>query len=96
MNLTRTIAVVVGTPQVVDLLGWPTPTTICAIPGASGTMAVEWSTTATAVTNPGAASWSAWPAGTVSTKTTDTLDSPIVAMRVTALVSNGSFEMAGA
>ena len=96
MNLSRTLTIVVGDPKVIDLLGWPTPTTITAIPGASGTLAVEWSTTATAVSNPGAASWTAWPSGTVSAKTTDTLDSPIVAMRVTALVANGSFEMAGA
>ena len=85
--------VAVGTPTVVDALGMPTTVTVTAIPGASGTLAVETSTTPTAVSNPGAATWRAWPAGTVSVGTSDILDGPVRAIRATATTAAGVLEV---
>lgn len=93
---TSTVPVVVGTPEVVDMLAWGVPTGVTVIPGASGTMSVEWSRTETAVSNPGTATWTNWTAGTVSAKTSDALDEPVRALRVTAFVANGTIEMVGA
>lgn len=95
MYLARIINVVVGTPEIVDLHGFPIPTSINCVPGSGGTLSVEWSMTKTAVSLPAEATWTAWTAGTVSIKTMDVLDAPIVALRVTALIADGTFEMVG-
>ena len=93
MNLSKTVAVTVGTPVVFDLSGWPVPTTVTAIPGGGGTLAIEVSTTETAVSNPGAASWVAWPSGTVSARASNTLDGPVRAIRATATTAAGTLEV---
>lgn len=86
-------AVAVGAPLVLPVLGMPTPITVRAIPGAGGTLAVEYSCTDTAVSSPGTASWTAWPAGSVSAATSDSIVSPVVAIRVTATTAAGSVEV---
>ena len=93
MYVSRNIPVAVGTPIVVDLLGWPTPTTVTAVPGVSGSLTVEVSNTDTAVTDPAGASWFAWPSGVVTALTTNTMDSPARAMRVTATATAGRLEL---
>jgi hypothetical protein len=69
--------------------------TVTAAPGASGSMLVEYSTTPRAAGDPAAAVWINWPAGSVSSPTSDTLDSPITAVRATATTANGSLEVIG-
>jgi hypothetical protein len=86
-------AVAVGSPSVIPVLGLPLPITVHAVPGPGGTLAVEYSCTDSAVANPGAANWSAWPAGTVSASASDSIVSPVVAIRVTAATAAGSVEV---
>ncbi len=91
----RSYAVLVGTPRVVDMLPFDYECTVTAVPGASGSLQIEYSTTPRAAGNPAAALWSNWPAGTVSARTSDTLESPITAIRATAATADGVLEVVG-
>lgn len=86
-------SVTTATPVYVDLHGSPFPMTITAIPGASGTLSVFYSTSPTAISSPGSANWIAWTAGTVSVPTSDGLLSPVFALKVTAATSTGTVEV---
>jgi hypothetical protein len=87
--------VVVGTPKVLDPLRFGFPATITAVPGASGSLLVEYSTTPGAAGNPGAASWANWPSATVSARTSNTLTGPVTGLRATATTANGVLEVVG-
>jgi hypothetical protein len=91
----RSYPVPLGTPKVVDMLAFDYECTVTAVPGASGSIQIEYSTTPRAAGNPAAASWSNWPAGSVSARTSDTLESPITALRATATTAAGVLEVVG-
>jgi hypothetical protein len=91
----KTYTVVVGTPKYEDVQGFPFPLTVTAIPGDGGTMAVAYSTTPNAAGSTGTATWIDWPSGAVATTTSDSLLSPVAALRFTATTANGTVEVNG-
>lgn len=86
-------AVPVGSPRVIGVFGMRLPITVRGEPGASGSLVVEYSCTDTALSSPGTASWSNWPSGTITAASTDSIVSPVVAIRVTATTAAGSVEV---
>lgn len=95
MASSSTIVTVAASPIYIDATQLRIPATVTAIPGASGTLVVAYSTTPAAVVSPAAATWVTWPPGTVSATTANTLLSPIVALRVSAATSTGVVEITG-
>lgn len=91
----RSYTVPLGTPRVLDMMAYDYECTVTAIPGATGSMVVEYSTTPRAAGNPAAATWSNWPAGSVTARTSDTLESPVTALRATATTAAGTLEVVG-
>jgi hypothetical protein len=67
--------------SVVDMRQVRTPATVVVAPGAGCTVRCQYSTTANANAVPGSAIWRDWPAGSVTTNTSDTLQSPVIALR---------------
>lgn len=88
-----TSVTVAASPVYIEMVSMPFPCTVTAVPGASGTLAVSYSTTPTAVSASAGATWVAWTSGTVSVTTSNTLISPIVALRVVAATSTGTLEL---
>ncbi len=88
-NECQLLTIVVGAPQTLGAAqhSIPYPSTIAAVPGIGGTLLVEYQ-----VADGGA--WTAWPSGTVSSKTIDVLDGPVFALRFTAAVANATVEIA--
>ena len=90
-NITQAIPVTVGTPVTADagVSGHPLPypITLRAKPGSGGTLLVEYRISPTG-------DFVAWPAGTVSAPTVDTLTAPVEALRFTATTANGVVEVA--
>ena len=85
----KSITVTTATPVIESSGGdWTVniPMTVAAVPGAGGTLAVEYQ-----VVEDG--SWTAWPDGTVSAKTISVLNGPVYALRFTAAVANGVVEI---
>lgn len=84
------ITVAVGTPAIFSSDGsgskLPVPMTIVAIPGSGGTLSVEYQVVS-------GGSWTAWPSGTVTTKTVSMLNGPLYALRFKAYVVNGTVEI---
>lgn len=68
-----------------DTIGYPL--TVSAIPGAGGTLLIEYQ-----LVSGGA--WTEWPGGTVAAKTIYVLAGPVYALRFTAVVSTGTVEIA--
>lgn len=68
-----------------DTVGYPI--TISAIPGAGGTLLVEYQ-----LVQDGA--WTDWPGGTVAAKTIYMLTGPAYALRFTAVTQTGIVEIA--
>lgn len=91
----RSFPVAVGTPRILDMLAYDYECTVTAVPGAGGSMLIEYSTTPRAAGNPAAATWSNWPAGSVTARTSDTLESPVTALRATATTAAGVVEVVG-
>ena len=90
----RSVTVTVAaSPVYIDMRNHAVPATVTAIPGASGTLAIAFTTTPNALANPGSATWVAWTSGTVSATTTNTLISAVVALRATATTSTGTVEI---
>lgn len=87
--------VVVGTPKVIDGLRFTFPTSVTAVPGATGSLLVEYSTTPKAAGDPAGSSWADWPSGTVAVRTTHVLEAPVTGLRVTATTANGVLEVVG-
>lgn len=67
-----------------DTIGYPL--TVSAIPGAGGTLLVEYQ-----LVKDG--SWTEWPGGTVAVKTIYVLAGPVYALRFTAAVAAGVVEI---
>lgn len=88
-NECQLFSIVVGAPQTLEAAEFsiPYPLVIGAIPGASGTLLVEYRLTPTGT-------WIAWPPGTVSATTLYKLTGPVEALRFTAAVANGVVEVA--
>lgn len=91
----RSYAVATAAPTYIDMLPFGIPSTVTAIPGASGSIAIAASTTPGAAGNPGAATWINWTPGTVTAATSQTLVSPVTAIRATATTAAGSVEIVG-
>lgn len=92
----RTYTVTPGTPVVIDMYDFDGPQTITAAPGSGGTLAIEYSTTPWAADNSATPStWIAWPSGTVSAATSDSLMSPVIAIKATATTAAGTVEVMG-
>lgn len=91
----KSYTVVVGTPKYEDVQGFPYPLTITAIPAGGGSLEVAYSTTPNAAGNTAGATWIAWPSGTVAATTSDSLLSPVAALRFTATTANGTVEVNG-
>ena len=86
----RSITVTTATPIVLtagDSNSIEVPFTIGAIPGAGGTLAVEFQIVKDSTT------WFAWTPGTVSAATADLLMGPVYAVRFTAAIANGVVEV---
>lgn len=88
----KTYSVTTATSVKEDTQSFPYPLTLTAIPGASGTILVEYSTTpySAAATSP---TWIAWPSGAVSVTTSDTLMSPVSGLRFTATTATATVEI---
>lgn len=90
-NMSRAFLVSPGTPQ--TLVGGsptavlPTPLTVAAIPGALGTLLVEYQIAESGT-------WLEWPAGDVATATIYVLTAPVHALRFTATTDDGTVEIA--
>jgi hypothetical protein len=91
----RNYTAVAGTPEYVDMRGFGIPSTITVAPGASGSVIVATSTTPSATDNPGTATWVDWTPGTVTAATTQSLCSPVAAIRVTATTAAAALEIVG-
>ena len=63
---------------------------VTAIPGASGTMLVQYTTSPQ---NAVAINWVNWPSGTVSATTSDSLLGRVTGVRATATTSDGTLEI---
>lgn len=85
--------VTAGTPLYLEVINFPFPMTVSAIPGGGGTLLVEFSCTPSAAALTTSATWASWPAGAVSSAETDTVLSPITALRFTATTANGTYEV---
>ena len=90
-NMSRTFLVSPGTPQTL-VGGSPTAVlrprmTVAAIPGALGTLLVEYQIA-------GGDTWFEWPAGAVATATIYVLTAPVHALRFTATTDYGTVEIA--
>ena len=62
------------------------PVTVAALPGAGGTLLVEYQ-----IVEGG--SWTDWPGGAVATKTIYVLTGPVYALRFTAAAQDGTVEI---
>ena len=80
---------------VVPISSFPTvwhvwsPITVTAIPGSGVTVVVNYTTSPNIPT----AIWGAWPNGTVSAYTSNSVMSPIAALEAEAVTANGSVEI---
>lgn len=91
----RSYVVATAAPVYIDLGGFGTPTTVTAIPGAGGSLAIAYSTTPGAASLGAAAIWQNWPAGSVAAAASDSLVSPVTALRATAGTAAGTVEVVG-
>ena len=90
----RLITVAVGTPAIYTSSGSNSlrpdaldiPITVSAIPGAGGTLLVEYQLVESG-------SWTDWPGGTVAVKTVYILTGPVYALRFTAATQDGTVEI---
>lgn len=82
-------SVAVGSPVTIgpETLPMASPCSVAAIPGASGTMLVEYQIA------PGG-TWFSWPGGAVSVNAVYLLTGPVYALRFTAATVNGTVEIA--
>ena len=85
----QTITVAAGTPATIGRTNHtlPFPLTVTAVPGAGGTLLVEYQIATDGV-------WQSWPAGVVATTTTYLLTGPVRALRFTATTQDGTVEVA--
>lgn len=66
--------------------------TFTALPGAGGTLDVEFSTSPYADLEAGTGTWADWASGVASAVTTDSLIGPITGLRATAVTQAGVLE----
>lgn len=86
-KITVTTAIPVTISTGTDDIPIVTPLTVAAIPGASGTLLVEYQ-----ISPDG--SWIEWPAGDVAVVTVYVLTAPVYALRFTATTDDGVVEIA--
>lgn len=65
----------------------PYPLTIVAIPGAGGTLLVEYEVAT-------GGNWQSWPAGAVAVATAYVMTGPVYALRFTAVTASGTVDIA--
>lgn len=92
-----TKTVVVGTPLVLDCSNrsFNHAMSLMCVPGGGGTLTVESSNSANAITAPGSANWMDSGEGAMATKKEVVRYSPCMAIRITALVADGVVELKG-
>lgn len=88
-NICQSLTIAVGSPQTLEAAQYsiPYPLTIHAQPGSGGTLLVEYRISPTG-------DFIAWPDGTVAVDTVYLLNGPVEALRLTALVADGTVEIA--
>lgn len=88
-NICQSFTIAVGTPVTLEAAQYsiPYPLTIHAQPGSGGTLLVEYRISPTG-------DFIAWPDGTVAVDTVYLLNGPVEALRFTALVADGTAEIA--
>lgn len=74
---------VTATPVIVKTRNLTFPLTVTVVPGAAGTSKVEFTTSTEAEVDAATAVWQTWPSGTVAATTSDSLVSPVTALRFT-------------
>lgn len=67
--------------------------TVTAVPGSTGTVSVQYSTSANCIASPQTATWQNWPAGDVSTVTSDSLVGIVNCVQALATNVNGTLEV---
>lgn len=71
-----------ATPVSVDMRGAALPATVVVKPTNGDTVSVEFTFDGT--------NWVAWPSGTVSATTVDTIDAPVIKLRFTRASGSGT------
>lgn len=79
-----------ATAVVVNLARYRAPISVALTPGSGNTSLCEYSLTPNAADPSVTAQWSAWPSGTVSIATTDSLLGPVQALRFTRVSGSSS------
>lgn len=69
------------------------PATINAVPGSGGTMLVQYTSSSFSSIDAGTANWTNWPAGSVSSQTSDSALGPITGIKASATTANGTLEV---
>ena len=90
-NVSQKVTVTTTTPVTITTGGEDipivTPLVLSAIPGATGTLLVEYQVAPDGL-------WIEWPAGDVATTTVYVLTAPVYALRFTATTDDGIVEIA--
>ena len=71
----------------------PMVPTVKVIPGSGGTMSVQYTTSTVEDISAGTATWTLWPAGSVSVVTSDYLSGSAMAVQAEAVGANGTLEV---
>jgi hypothetical protein len=71
----------------------PVYPTVKAIPGSGGTMLVQYTTSTPEDVAAATATWTNWPAGSVSAATSDSLLGAIMFIQASATTANGTLEV---
>lgn len=91
-NWDKHVTVVAGTPLVVPVMdqGYAGKLGVYAIPGASGTINVEWTMASAEQRETDAANvvWTAWTPGAAAAPAQEALPFPMTAVRLTAATAN--------
>lgn len=90
----RSLACPIGTTYF-DMAMHGIPSTVTAVPGGGGSLALAYSTTPRSAGLGASAVWVDWPSGLVTANTSATLVSPITGLRVIASVAAGTVEVIG-
>jgi len=71
----------------------PRPITVTALPGASGTALVQFTTSPKSAIDAGTAKWIDWSPGSVGANTSSSFTTPITGLRFSATTADATFEV---
>lgn len=89
MSTSTRYAIALGTPQILPVRSLPVG--VAVIPGAGGTMLVEY--TLSPRDGVGTVTWFPWPKGNVGAASDDALTTPVTAVRISAAGAAGVAEV---